>query len=105
MVAIGSQLPLYFVGGALSFMGVDLDAADTISWLPVSYQLGVAALTPFCGYLEDGFGKRNIVLAGCVLCCVGIIITGTANGFAQAVAGMAIVGPGAAITELTALAG
>lgn len=37
--------------------------------------------------------------------CVGIIIVGTAHTFGQAVAGMAIAGSGAAITELTSLAG
>ncbi len=36
---------------------------------------------------------------------VGIIVTATAHSFAQAVAGMALAGGGAAIGELTALAG
>ena len=101
----GSQLPLYMVGGCLSYIAADIGATTTSVWIPVSYQLAVAAITPFCGYLEDGLGKRSILIAGCVLCCVGEIIAGTAHGFSQLVAGMVVTGIGAAITELTALAG
>ncbi|GIZ43166.1 hypothetical protein CKM354_000640400 [Cercospora kikuchii] len=104
-IYVGSQIPLYFVGGCLSFIAADIGATTTSVWIPVSYQLAVAALTPFCGYLEDGFGKRNIVLAGCLACCVGVIIAGTAQGFAQIIVGLTITGMGAAPTELTALAG
>lgn len=89
----------------MSFIAADIGATTTSVWIPVSYQLAVAALTPFCGYLEDGFGKRNIVLAGCLACCVGVIIAGTAQGFAQIIVGLTITGMGAAPTELTALAG
>lgn len=93
------------VGGCLSYIAADIGAVTNSVWIPVSYQLAVAAITPFCGYLEDGLGKRNILLAGCVLCCVGEIIAGTAHGFTQITVGMTVTGIGAAITELTALAG
>lgn len=101
----GSQLPLYFVGGCLSYIAEDLGAAKTSAWLSVSYNLVIAAITPFCGYLEDMFGKRNFVIGGCVLCLVGEIVVATSHGFGQAVAGMSITGAGAGITELTSLAG
>lgn len=67
--------------------------------------LALAAVCPFCGYLQDMFGKRNISILGSSLILLGIILTATAKSFAQAVAGMTLAGGGAAIGELTALAG
>ncbi len=71
----------------------------------MSYTLCVGAVSPFCGYLADILGQRNVVIVGEALVIVGLIIVGTAQGFPQACAGMGIIGGGAAITELTALAG
>jgi hypothetical protein len=51
------------------------------------------------------FGKRNISILGSLLIMVGVIITATAHSLAQGIAGMAMAGGGAAIGELTALAG
>lgn len=75
------------------------------SWLTVSYTLAIGAVAPFCGYLADLLGQRNVVLFGEALVLIGLIIVGTAQGFSQACGGMGIIGGGAAITELTALAG
>jgi predicted MFS family arabinose efflux permease len=44
-------------------------------------------------------------LIGAVVIMVGIVLVGTAKGFGQGVAGMALSGAGAAVCELTALAG
>ncbi|OQV05048.1 hypothetical protein CLAIMM_09846 [Cladophialophora immunda] len=103
-VYVGSQIPLYFVGGSLSYIAADLGSAST-GWLPVSNSLALAAVCPFCGYLQDMFGKRNISILGSVMILVGVLITATAKTFAQGVVGMTIAGGGAAIGELTALAG
>ncbi|KIW87484.1 uncharacterized protein Z519_11807 [Cladophialophora bantiana CBS 173.52] len=104
-VYVGSQIPLYFVGeGSLSYIAADLGTVST-GWLPVSNSLALAAVCPFCGYLQDMFGKRNISILGSVLIMVGVLITATAKTFAQGVVGMTIAGGGAAIGELTALAG
>ncbi|OCT44607.1 putative major facilitator superfamily transporter [Cladophialophora carrionii] len=103
-VYVGSQIPLYFVGGSLTYVASDLGSAST-GWLPVSNSLALAAVCPFCGYLQDMFGKRNISILGSILILVGTIVTATAHSFAQAVAGMTIAGAGASIGELTALAG
>ena len=73
--------------------------------MPISYSLVLAAVAPFCGYLQDLFGRRNITLGGGTALCVGIIIVATAHTPGQAIAGMSISGGGAAIGELTALAG
>ncbi|KAF2211094.1 hypothetical protein CERZMDRAFT_43939 [Cercospora zeae-maydis SCOH1-5] len=105
MLYTGSQIPLYFTGGTLSFIAKDLDAADIIGWLPVANTLAIAAVCPFVGYLQDLFGKRYIALFGATLLCVGCIVLGTAHQLGQALAGMALAGAGAGIGELTGLAG
>ena len=103
----GSQVPLYFTGGILSYMVADLGpkAQTSSSWIPVCNTLTVAAVAPFTGYLADIFGQRNIVLGGSLLIMVGLVIVATSHSFGQAVAGMAISGAGAGVGELTALAG
>ncbi|KAI5357506.1 putative major facilitator transporter Str1/Tri12, major facilitator superfamily [Septoria linicola] len=105
MLYTGSQVPLYFTGGSLSFIAKDIDAADIIGWLPVANTLAIAAVCPFVGYLQDLFGKRYIALSGATLLCVGCIVLGTAHGLGQALAGMALAGAGAGVGELTGLAG
>lgn len=102
---IGSQIPLYFTGGSLSFIAADIGGATASAWLPVAYALALAAVAPFCGYMQDLFGRRNITLGGGTVLIVGIIVLATAKSFAQGVVGMGLSGGGAAIGELTALAG
>lgn len=104
-ISPGSQIILYFVGGSLSFITLDLKAPDTAVWLPVANTLAIAAIAPYTGYLQDLFGKRYIALGGALLICVGIVLVGTAHGFGQGVAGMAMAGAGAGVGELTGLAG
>lgn len=103
----GSQVPLYFTGGMLSYMAADLGgkALTSPSWIPVCNTLAVASIAPFSGYLGDIFGRRNITLIGSVLIMVGIVVVATSHSFGVAVAGMSIAGAGAGIGELTALGG
>lgn len=101
----GSQLPLFFVGGTLAFIAADIGGTIIEAWLPISYSLVLAAVAPFCGYLQDLFGRRVITLVGGVILCVGIIVVGSAQSPGAAITGMSIAGGGAAIGELTALAG
>ena len=102
---LGSQLILYNVGGCLSYIAADLNATSLEGWLPVSNILAVAAVAPFTGYLEDLLGRRTIAIGGALALCIGCIIFGTAHSFAQAVVGLSVAGAGAAVGELTALAG
>jgi MFS family permease len=55
--------------------------------------------------LQDLFGKRYIALFGAACICIGCLLMATTQSFAQALAGMALSGVGAAIGELTGLAG
>lgn len=93
------------MAGSLSFIVKDVGGATITSWLPTSYALALASLAPFSGYLQDVFGRRYIAMSGAATLCVGLILIGTAHTIGQAIAGMAISGVGAAIGELTALAG
>lgn len=101
----GSQLPLFFVGGTLSFIAADVGGSAVETWMPISYSLVLAAIAPFCGYLQDLLGRRYITLVGGVVLCVGIVVVATAHSVAVAITGMSVAGGGAAIGELTALAG
>jgi hypothetical protein len=102
---VGSQIPLYFVGGSLSFIAADIGGAEASAWLSVAYALALSAVAPFCGYLQDLVGRRNITLGGGIALMMGCVILGTAHTFGQGVVGMGFAGAGAAIGELTALAG
>jgi MFS family permease len=57
------------------------------------------------GYLQDLVGRRTITLVGSIIIMIGVVLIGSAQNFAQAVTGMALSGAGAAVCELTALAG
>lgn len=101
----GSQVILYFIGGSIGFIEKDLGIARGSAWLPTANILAIAAACPFAGYLQDLFGKRYIALFGSVCICIGCILVGSGHTFAQLLAGMALSGIGAAIGELTGLAG
>ncbi|KAF3044451.1 hypothetical protein E8E12_010792 [Didymella heteroderae] len=101
----GSQVILYFTGGSLSFIGTDLNITRGIVWLPTANILAIAATCPYAGYLQDLFGKRYIALFGSFSICLGCALVGSAQSFGQAIVGMALSGVGAAIGELTGLAG
>jgi hypothetical protein len=102
---VGSQIPLYFCGGSLSFIAKDIGGTETSAWLSVSYALALSAVAPFCGYLQDLLGRRIITLGGGISLMMGCIILATAHQFGQGIVGMSFAGAGAAIGELTALAG
>ncbi|OQN95523.1 hypothetical protein B0A48_18506 [Cryoendolithus antarcticus] len=102
---VGSQIPLFLFDAILSFIAADIGGSIIEAWLPISYSLVLAAVAPFCGYLQDLFGRRLITLMGGVVLCVGMIVVATALLAGAAIAGMAITGGGAAVGELTALAG
>ena len=67
--------------------------------------LAIACISPLCGYLQDLFGRRYVLLSGGVLIIIGILFVAEAHNFGQAVTGMSFAGAGTAIGELTALAG
>ncbi|KAF2021023.1 MFS general substrate transporter [Aaosphaeria arxii CBS 175.79] len=106
----GSQVILYFTGGSLGFIAEDLGLSRGSAWLPTANILAIAAVCPYAGYLQDIYGKNYVYpqvipLFGSLCICIGCVLMATTHSFAQALAGMAISGVGAAIGELTGLAG
>ncbi|KAK5166964.1 uncharacterized protein LTR77_007693 [Saxophila tyrrhenica] len=105
MLYTGSQILLYFTGGSLSYIAVDVGGGAAVGWIPVANTLSIAAVCPFVGYLQDLFGKRYIALFGALCLCIGCAVMGTANSLGAALVGQAFAGAGAGIGELTGLAG
>ena len=96
---------LYFTGGTLGYIALDIGSATAIGWLPVANTLSIASVCPFVGYMQDLFGKRYIAIFGAICLCIGCAVMGTAHGLPQALVGQAFAGAGAGIGELTGLAG
>jgi hypothetical protein len=105
LIGAGSQVILYFTGGSLGFIEEDLGLARGSAWLPTANILAIAAACPYAGYLQDLFGKRYIALFGSLCICVGCVLVATGHTFGQMIVGMALSGVGAAVGELTGLAG
>lgn len=83
----------------MEFIAADIGGAEVAAWLPVAYALALAAVAPFCGYLQDLMGRRNITLVGGTVLIVGIIVMGTARQFRDGLIGMGLSGAGAAIVS------
>lgn len=82
------------IGGQLSY-----------AWIAISYNLALAAISPFAGAMSDLIGRRYAAMLGAGLVVVGMIIVGTAHRINVAIGGMAISGVGAGLAELIGTAG
>lgn len=74
----GSQIPLYFVAGALSFIAVNFGGGDLVAWMHIVYSIVLAAIASY-SYLQDLLRRRKIILAGGVIIYAGIIIVAAAQ--------------------------
>ncbi|EXJ67400.1 uncharacterized protein A1O5_09413 [Cladophialophora psammophila CBS 110553] len=101
----GANLPLFFTVGSLSYIQKDVGNPATQGWAGTTYGIAVAALIPFCGYLQDLFGRRYFTVFGCFMMCLGAVVEGTAHSFTQLIFALVISGFGAAIVELSSVAG
>lgn len=77
---------------------------DQSTWMISVYFITGLVAFMICGPNSDLFGRRWFMIAGNVFVTVGFIIAGTAKGFAQLVAGMAIAGVGGAICQMATFA-
>jgi MFS family permease len=101
----GAQLPLFFMGGCLTFIVEAVDNTAARGWATTAYGVSLAAVTPFAGYLQDLMGRRYIAILGAVLVCTGLAVIGSAHSFVQLICGTVIAGVGAGATELASIAG
>jgi len=102
---VGSQIPLYLLGGVFPLIYNDIGGYDRYIWLILGYLIPNAALCPFVGALSDLIGRKWVAAAGQVLLVIGPIVTVTAHDMNVAVGGMVLAGVGAGLNELIALAG
>ncbi|KAG4441557.1 hypothetical protein IFR05_002942 [Cadophora sp. M221] len=100
----GSQIPVYIFGAIPPYIYADIGGADRWIWFVLANLLALAGICPFVGSLSDLLGRRYVALAGSLLVILGIIVASTAKIMNTFIAGMAIAGVGAGISELTALA-
>src|ERR1700712_6057467 len=94
LTRVGSQIPLYFVGGSLQYITADLGGADRSIWLSVANTLALGAICPVTGYMSDIFGRKWVSLFGSGLLCVGVLIVPLVSSMNYAIAGMALAGAG-----------
>jgi len=102
---VGSQIPLYLLGGVFPLIYNDIGGYDKYIWLIVGYLIPNAALCPFVGALSDLIGRKVVAAIGQVLLVIGPLVTVTAHDMNVAIGGMVIAGLGAGLNELIALAG
>jgi MFS family permease len=69
------------------------------------YPLAFAAVAPVAGAVSDFVGRRYLALSGTVVVITGLIVVGTAHRIEIGIAGMAITGVGAGITQTISVAG
>jgi len=100
----GSQIPLYLWGAIPPYIYREVGGLDRWVWFVLGGLLSLAAVCPFVGSMSDLMGRRYVALLGSGLLVVSTIIAASAQTMGMFIAGMTIVGAGAGISELTALA-
>ena len=100
----GSQIPLYLFGGIIPQIEEDIGGADRYVWIALGNLIPLACVTPFVGGISDLFGRRNIAIFSALCGVVGSIVCATAYDMNMFIGGQTVIGIGAGIGELTALA-
>lgn len=101
----GSQIPIYMLLSVQPYIIADIGGSDISSWFTLAPTVALAAICPFVGNLADLVGRRWSTLFGAAFLIAGLCIAGTAQNAYVLIAGTAVLGVGAGISELNALAG
>ncbi|OBT39512.1 hypothetical protein VE00_10403 [Pseudogymnoascus sp. WSF 3629] len=101
---VASQIPLYLYAGISPIVIADIGGADRYQWIVLGNYIPLAGVTPFVGQLSDLFGRRNLALGAALLLLVGNVVCATAKIMNIFICGMVLMGVGAGVLELTALA-
>jgi MFS family permease len=102
-LAVSQIVPLLYLTLATTISRA-LDAADLVVWLFSAIIVAMGALAPFVGPLADMFGCKIIFLIGFVLSVAGSILSVVTPNAAGFIAGQVLLGFGAVIQELFAVA-
>jgi len=90
---------------ALGNIQSDLHAGvSDLQWVVSGYSLVFASLMLMAGAIADRVGRRNVLLIGVVIFCVGSVLAAAATSIAMLIAGRAVMGLGAAASEPGTLA-
>ncbi|KAI9686287.1 MAG: hypothetical protein M1822_003943 [Bathelium mastoideum] len=100
----GSQIPLYLFGGIIPNIEETIGGADRYVWIALGNLIPLATVTPFVGPISDVFGRRNIAMFATLCGIVGSIVCATTYNMNMFIGGQTVIGVGAGIGELTALA-
>ena len=100
----GSQIPLYLWGAIPPYIYRELGGLDRWVWFVLGGLLSLGAVCPFVGSMSDLMGRRYVALLGSGLLVLSTVLAACAQSMGMFIAAMTIVGAGAGIAELTALA-
>ncbi|KAL9094913.1 MAG: hypothetical protein Q9165_002863 [Trypethelium subeluteriae] len=100
----GSQIPLYLFGGIIPNIEESIGGADRYVWIALGNLIPLATVTPFVGPISDVFGRRNIAMFASLCGIIGSTVCACANSMNMFIGGQTVIGVGAGIGELTALA-
>jgi MFS family permease len=81
-------------------LAAQFGAPTSSAWFVPAYTTGNAIGFLIAGANSDLFGRRLFLLFGNIVCCVGFIITASANGASQFTAGLAITGFGGGFCQV-----
>ncbi|QLI65468.1 Trichothecene efflux pump TRI12 [Metarhizium brunneum] len=99
------QMPPYLYGGIAPIVYGDIGGVDRWVWFITANLIALAAVAPFVGALSDLLGRRYVAMLGSAFIIIGQIVCVTAHEMNPFIAGMALSGVGAGISELISISG
>lgn len=100
---VAEVIPLFLIT-LFTVIAYDLHSGDLAIWLLVAQFIAVGSTVPFVGPLVDLLGRKNTTLVSLLFTVVSMILLGTTQNIAGAIASMVISGMGIGIQLLTSIA-
>ncbi|PVH71282.1 putative major facilitator superfamily transporter [Cadophora sp. DSE1049] len=100
---VAEVIPLFLIT-LFTVIAYDLDSGDMAIWLLVAQFIAVGSTVPFVGPLVDLLGRKWTTLVSLLFTVVSMILLGTTQNIAGAIASMVISGMGIGIQLLTSIA-
>jgi len=100
---VAEVIPLFLIT-LFTVIAYDLNSGDKAIWLIVAQFIAVGSTVPFVGPLVDLLGRKWTTLVSLLFTVVSMILLGTTQNIAGAIASMVISGMGIGIQLLTSIA-